>query len=164
MPLTPTQLTALKAHIAADPTLSALPNSTDGHIAVAALLNLTADPAFVVWRTGVSVDEMMSNGFDWTRVDNATVGKARIWEWMMSRGVINPSKPNIRAGIDEAWSGTGAEQVAHRAGIYAHCKRAATRAERLFAAGTGTAQSPGTMGFEGAVTPAEVETARNLPA
>lgn len=163
MPLTLTQLQSLKTFIAADPTLNAVPNNTDGHYTLAALLNQPAEPAFVVWRSSVSVDEIMSNGFDWTRVDNATVGKARIWEWMMARGTINPSKANIRAGIDEAWSGTGAEQVAHRNAIYAHCKRNATRVEKLFATGTGTTATPATMGFEGSVSPMDVETARNLP-
>lgn len=162
MPLTTGQRQTLAAHIQGDPTLAALPNNPDGHYAAAVLLNLPADPAFVVWRTSVSVDEIMANGFDWTRVDNATVGKARIWEWMMSRGTLNPSKPNIRAGIDEAWS--GAPNAAHRAAIYAHCARPASRAEKLFATGTGTTQSPGTMGFEGQVSPLDVDLARNPPA
>lgn len=163
--LTGPQYAQLKAHIAGDPALAALPNTSDGHAAVAAALNVTATPAFVVWRTAVPVDEIMSNGFDWTRVDNATVGKARIWEWMMRAGTIHPAKANIRAGIDEAWSGTGTEQVTHRAAIYAHCKRAATRAEKLFATGTGTTLAPATLAanFEGDLSAQDVETARNLP-
>lgn len=161
MPLTTGQRQTLAAHIQADPTLAALPNNPDGWAAATTALNATAAPAFYVWRTSVDVDEIMANGFDWTRVDNATVGKARIWEWMMSRGTLNPSKPNIRAGIDEAWS--GAPNAAHRDAIYAHCKRPATRAEKLFATGTGTAQSPGTMGFEGQVSPLDVELTLNPP-
>lgn len=162
MSLSPEQLPALKAHIEADPTLSALPNTSDGNFAVASLLNLPAAPAFVVWRTSVALTEIMSNGFDWARVDNLSVGKARIWDWMFRIGSIDPSKPNIRAGIDATWVGTAAD-LAVRAAVYVHCKRAATRAEKLYATGAGSDAAPATMGFSGAVTSTEVETARNLP-
>jgi hypothetical protein len=37
--------------------------------------------ASIVWRTSVTQDEIMLNGFDWTRVDNLGVGKARAWTW-----------------------------------------------------------------------------------
>ncbi len=159
--LTTQQLAALKADILADPAMAGKPNNSDGNFDIAKAYNLTASPAYIVWRTSVAINEIMSNGFDWTRVDNATVGKARIWEWMTQIGTINPSKATIRAGIDEAWSGTGAEQVAHRAAIYVHCKRAATRVEKLFATGTGTTLSPSTMGFEGNLSGDDVEAARN---
>jgi len=53
--------------------------------------------------TAVNPDEIMRNGMDWTQVDNLTVGKARIWDWMTKLGSFDASKVNIRAGIDECW-------------------------------------------------------------
>lgn len=148
--LTTEQKQALQTAVNADPAFAALPHNSDGAFAIASAFNLQADPAFVVWKTRVPRDEIMQNGFDWVQVDNLTVGKARIWEWLFANAqtAINPSKPNIRAGIDEAWKGTAA-MLAVRAAVYVHCKRNATRAEKLFASGTGTDASPATMGFEG---------------
>lgn len=146
--MTPQQLQTLKAAILADPVLSAIGrNDTE----MARMLNLPT--AFVVWRSSVSQDEIMQNGFDWVQVDNLTVGKARIWEWLFDNDQrsINPSKVNVRAGIDEAWKGTAA-MLAVRAAVYTHCKRFATRAEQILASGTGTDATPGLLGFEGSVS------------
>ena len=95
----------------------------------------------------------MQNGFDWSRVDNLSNGPARIWEWMFqneSRSV-DPSKLNVRAGIEAVWKGTAAD-LAVRAAVYVHCRRAASVFEKLFATGTGTAESPATMAIEGPVS------------
>ena len=159
--LTAVQLQTLKAAILADPVLSAFPAGSDGAYAVADALNQLATPDFVVWKTGVNVDEIMRNGMAWDRVDNLTVGKARIWDWMTRLGTFNAAKANIRSGIDAAWVGTAAD-LAVRATIYTHCKRLATRAEKLFASGTGTDAAPATMDFEGALPYSEVERARSI--
>lgn len=158
--LTEAQKTALAADVAADPAFANLPHNSDGAYAVAAAYNLPASPEFIVWRTSVSQDEIMQNGFDWVRVDNLSVGKARIWEWLFANQsrVMNPSKINVRAGIDETWKGTAAD-LAVRAAVYAHCTRAATRLEKLFATGTGTVASPGTMAHEGGLSYNEVQVA-----
>jgi hypothetical protein len=159
--LTTEQLALLKAAIAADGELNAFPAGSDGSWEIAILLNQTANPAFTVWRTNVDVDEIMRNGMDWARVDNLTVGKARIWDWMGRLGTFNPSKANIRAGIDAAWVGTAAD-LAVRATIYTHCKRLATRAEKLFATGgAGTDASPALLTLDGNLTWQEVQQARN---
>jgi hypothetical protein len=71
---------------------------------------------------------------------------------------INPSKINVRSGIDEAWKGTAA-MLAVRAAVYIHCKRKANRAEKLFATGTGTDASPATMSYEGMLTYTNVKDA-----
>jgi hypothetical protein len=78
----------------------------------------------------------MGNGFDWTRVDNLTVGKARIWEFMTTLGVINPSQANVRAGILAVFGTAG--DLAMRLSIFGHCQRLATRVQKLFATGAGT--------------------------
>jgi len=162
--LTTAQLATLKADILADPALNAQPNNSDGNSAIAAAYNLTAAPTFVVWRSSVQQETITQNGFDWVRVDNLSVGKARIWEWLFANPMrsINPSKANVRAGINECWKGT-ADDLAVRAAIYVHCKRGATRGEKLFATGAGTDADPGLMGFEGSLSYQDIEQARALP-
>ena len=153
--LTTAQLTALKADIAADPAFADLPHNSDGAWAVAAAYNLPASPAWTVWRTAVEAKQLMENGFIWTAVDNLTVGKARIWDWMQSVGVINPSRPNVRQGLVDCF-GAGSAMVT---AMLPYCKRTATRAEKLFAIGTGTDASPATMTFEGTMPYSDVEAA-----
>lgn len=158
--MTPAQNLLIKAYIEADPTLSVHPNNTDGAYIIAQTLNSLATPAFVVWKTTVQIDEIMRNGMDWARVDNLTVGKARIWDWMSRLGSFNPSKLNVRAGIDSAWVGS-APDLAVRAQVYTHCKRTATVVEKLLATGTGSDAVPATMGFEGEVSYQAVDIARH---
>lgn len=162
--LTTQQLQTVKAAIDADPALASQPNTPDGAFAIAAALNLPASPDYIVWRTLVSQDEIMQNGFAWVEVDGLSVGKARIWEWMFrnSDAAINPSKVNVRDGIIEVWKGTAAK-LAVQAAVFAHCKRSATRLEKLLATGTGTTESPATMGYEGDINYQTVLEARNLP-
>lgn len=114
--------------------------------------NTPTDPAHIVWKTIVQLEEITSNGFNWVRVDNLSVGKARIWEWMFGSedNSINPSKPNIRAGIAEVWKGTAAD-LAVQATVLNHCKRPATRVEKLFAVGVGTSAEPALLTFEGLI-------------
>lgn len=157
--MTPAQLATLKAAILADPALASQPMNSDGAFAIAIELNKLAEPDFIVWKTDVSVDEIMRNGMDWARVDNLTVGKARIWDWLGRLGTFDASKTNVRAGIDAAWVGTAAD-LAVRAAIYVHCKRKATRVEKLLATGTGSDASPAVMSFEGAISYQDVEAAR----
>ena len=104
----------------------------------------------------------MRNGMDWARVDNLSVGKARIWDWMTRLGSFNAAKVNVRAGIDAAWGGTAAD-LAVRAQAYPHCKRKANILEKLFATGTGSDASPATMRVEGGLSYQEVQSARDLP-
>lgn len=157
--MTPEQTATLKAAILANPTLAALPMTSGGALVIAEAMNLPADPAFIVWKTSVSIEEIMRNGMDWARVDNLTVGKARIWDWLGRLGVFNAAKSNVRAGIDAAWVGTAAD-LAVRASVYVHCKRAATVVEKLFATGTGSDAVPAVMTFEGTLSADDVAQAR----
>jgi len=151
MILTSAQKIILKAHILATADLLVL--YTDGDLSgLVDLLNSLAAPNFIIWRNSVPQQEIMIDNFDWTRVDNLVVGKARIWEWMFDagQGSINPSNPGIRAGIDTVWVGTAAD-LAVRAAVYVHCKRSATRIEKLFSTGTGTDASPATTLVDGLI-------------
>lgn len=162
--LTPSQNTVLKAAIVADAVLNALPNTSDGAFAIADAFNLNATPDFFVWRSTVTSLEIMQNGFDWTRVDNLTAGKARIWDWMMRTGALNPSLSNVRAGVLAVFN--VAADLNTRLAVFQHSQRLATRAEKLFATGTGTTTTeqgvgPAIMVFEGFLSYQDVDTARN---
>lgn len=154
--LTTQQAATLKAALLADPALAQWIVEYRDDL-IRDYYNAPSSPAFTVWRTSVSQDEIMQNGFDWTRVDNLSVGKARVWEWLFDNGStsINPSKTNVRAGIDQTWVGTAAD-LAVRAAVYVHCKRTASRVERIFASGTGSDAVPGLMGFEGEISTSDV--------
>ena len=160
-PITPSQNALIKAEILADPILAAQPDDGDGLNAIADALNVLATPAFIVWKSRVTQDEIMQNGFDWTRVDNLSVGPARVWEWMFSNvnRSIDPSKANVRAGIEAVWKGVAAD-LAVRAAVYVHCKRSTTRVEKLLATGTGSDAVPALLGNEGKITANEVDSAR----
>lgn len=166
MSLSPAQSQALKADINADPAFDALKLTPDGRFAIAAAYNLAASPAWTIWRTNVTRSEILQNGFDWTRLDNLSVGKARVWSDIFVDGTINPSKPNVRVGIESVWVGT-AQDLAVRAAVYVHCKKLATRAQKLFSTGTGSDASPATLqdGITESLqlTFSDVDAALNLP-
>lgn len=149
MALTTAQLATLKADILADNTFASQPHNSDGGSAIAAVYNTEAAPAYVIWRNNVTRNELQQlDTFDWTQVDNLTVGKFRIWDTMFMRGESNvmafdPSKANVRAGIAACWVGN-ASLVAVQTAVLNACKINATRAQKLFATGTGTTLSPGT--------------------
>ncbi len=160
--MTPAQLQTIKTFILSVPAWAALPVNSDTSYFIADELRKDAVPDFIVWKTDVSTDEIMRNGMDWARVDNLSVGKARIWDWMTRLGSFNAAKVNVRAGIDAAWVGTAAD-LAVRAQVYTHCKRKANILEKLFATGTGSDASPATMRVEGGLSYQEVQSARDLP-
>lgn len=154
--MTPQQLATLKAAILADPSAEAF--YTNGDLSgLAEYLNTDANPAFVIWRDSVAQDEITQNGFDWVRVDNLSVGKARIWDWLFKNLAtsIDPSKTNVRAGIDEVWKGTAAD-LAVRAAVYTHCKRNASRFEKVFATGVGATDNPATAALVGPISYTEL--------
>jgi hypothetical protein len=168
MALSHSQLTTLKSDILADQVLSQIPNTTDGAFEISAAYNATAVPAFMVWRQSIEINTIMSNGFDWTVVDNLSVGKSRIWDWMTRVGSINPSLANVRSGIVQAFSVSGAADDAMRVSIFGHCAKLASRGEKLFSTGTGVAANdqgvgPATTQLSSPISFQDVIDARNLP-
>jgi len=139
------QLQLMRADLALHPELTTTSDIVDYY-------NALESPAFIVWRTKVTLEEITQNGFNWTRVDNLSIGKARIWEWMFANPdrSINPAKTNVRAGVDATWVGTQAD-LDVRAAVYVHCKRSATRAEKVCATGAGSDASPAVSDFEGLI-------------
>lgn len=165
MPLTTAQLPILRAAIAAEtnPVFVALRQANNGfgdEQGMADWYNAPTSPAFIAWRSLVTKAEITGDAaFDWTRVDNLSVGKARIWSEMFNGTFsFNPSRDNIRAGIAATWIGTAAD-LAVRAAVLAVCKRTALRGERVFASGTGSDAAPGLFTFEGKLTAQDVSDA-----
>lgn len=155
--MTPEQLAALKATILADTDPAvigarAIRNDTE----LARLYNFAS--TFIVWRTSVPVSEYR-DALDWTAVDGLTAGKARIWSWLTGDNTLplEPHKTAVRQGLADCWGAASATGVA----LQAVAKRAATKAEAIFATGTGTTVSPGQLGWEGTVTIADIGAAMN---
>jgi hypothetical protein len=150
--LTTEQLAVLRADVVANADTLALYNAGD-RAGLAAAYNADAAPAFTVWKTQVTRAEAQGSGFDWTQVDNLTIGQARIWfDGLFLDGTINPSDAGQRAGISEAWKGTAAK-TAVATFVRDVCKRSASRFEKVFATGVGSTANPGTLTLIGPVTP-----------
>lgn len=160
--ITLSQIATLKAACLADTVACKPLHDAANDEALAAYFNADTS-TFIVWRTSVTKEELTANdAFAWDRVDNLSVGKARIWDAMFdnSSRSINPSKANVRAGIAAAWVGTAAD-LAVRAAVLAQCQRSATRAEKILATGTGTAATPALLTFEGAISVGEASLIRS---
>ncbi len=159
MSLTAAQLQALKADIAADPAFNAVPHNSDGGFAVAAAYNQVAAPDWWVWRTAVGQMEIVSTTsvdgttWSWPQFIARTAAEQAGWREMFADGgIVNPALPNVRQGFADIFSGTQQGPVAQRTHLQAVGRRKATRAEKLFSTGTGTAAVPTTMSFEGDLT------------
>jgi len=146
--LTTEQLQTLKADIAADETFAGIPHNSDGAWEIAAAYNLAAIPAFVVWKTDVPTS-LCKQAMLWTEYIARSAGERDAWQFMLSNGTINAADVNVRQGIADVFSGPGGATT--RANLTAIAKRNATRAEKLFATGTGSDASPATMSFEGSL-------------
>jgi hypothetical protein len=158
MSLTDAQLPTLKAAILAetDPAFVAL-RQANAEQGMADWYN--ADSTFVAWRTQVPRNDAQAVGFDWTQVDNLTVGQARIWfDALFEGGFLNAADSGQRAGISEAWKGTAAK-IAVATFVLGKCKRFARRGERVFATGTGTDAAPGLLPFEGTLSAQDISDA-----
>lgn len=175
--MTPAELAALKAAIDADPTLSALPRDPDGNFAIAAAFNLPASPDYWVWRTNVTrkeavettstdADGVTSRSFNWTGAGfiGRSQGERDAWRELWNHsGQVNAALPSVRQAFLDIFSGPTAPAPSNRQHLSNVSRRLATRGEKLYAQGTGTAASPATMTLEGSISAQDIETARNLP-
>lgn len=160
--LTSTQVATLKAACIADVVVCKPLHDAADDTGLAAYFNGDTI-TYIVWRTAVTKEEITQDAaFDWTRVDNLSVGKARIWTEMFDNGsrAINAANSNVRAGIAAVWTGTAADNAV-QAAVLAKCKRSATRAERILASGTGTTVAPALLTFQGAISVAEASLIRS---
>lgn len=156
--LTPAQNAIIKAYIEADAILMAFPHNSDGAYAVADAINTVAAPNYIVWRGVMPVEEIEQNGFAWNQLDTVPAAKYRIWERLTASGYINPTKANVRQGINDfCKDGSNNTITALRNSILPHLKRQASIVEKLLATGAGTDASPSTMGFEGPISYNDVQ-------
>lgn len=161
--LTDAQAVTLKAAIEADPVLNAVPLTyPDGATQLAALLNATTAPPFIVWKTAVSIGEV-GRAFNASELAGLTsLNHTRLQTLAVYlAGGVNPSNASVRSFFDDIFSGAGG--VNTRATLLVLWKRNARRVERILATGTGSDASPATLTFEGSIAPAEVHNARSRP-
>jgi len=167
--LTNAQLQAIKAAVLADGTLASSWGIGDQNSVIAALNSV--DAAYFVWRSSVPVNEIfdaivwanltpvdLPDGTTaWTNRSLACQGKQfNVQTMLTGRDSISGSKPNIRAGLQDALTNVpsgagGATTNAGWAGVKAALTRNATRAEKLLISGSGTVGAPATLVFEGTI-------------
>ena len=157
MPLTTAQRVSLANHIRSntDPdVVAALAGRNDTELA--RLYNLNS--SFVVWRTNISPEEYRE-AINWTEVALLTDGQARIWEWVTQSmtAPIDASSANVRQGLSD----TFAAGTSTRTDMLQVAKRFSNIGEQIFASGTGSNVSPGTLGFEGVITIDDIGRALN---
>ena len=148
MELTQQQKDAIIADIEATPELKAIKDGTnpyDAAVAIADWYNQLAAPDFFVWKSVLDEHTVYGQTSDdattwsWTAYIGRSVAERDAWRQMFnSIHSINPSLPQVRAGITDIFSGTGAAAVAQRAHINSLMRRKAMRIEKLLATGQGT--------------------------
>lgn len=145
MTLVDEQLQTLKAAILAETDPTFVEYRTNGQTTLMASWFNLPHPTAIVWRSAVTKDEIYANGFNWVAVDDVTDLKWRVWMAMFDNRAnsIKPSKPNVRAGIQEVWKGN-ATKLGVQDYVFSKCKRPATKGEALFAPG-GTTLNPATL-------------------
>lgn len=161
---TTAQLQAIKAYIVADPAMSAQPNTNVGNSAIASAMNAPASPAFVVWRSSVTTDEV-GNAVNYVAVEAMTdANRGRITTfYAMNPASFSPARSDIRSYWANTFSGAlGGQGQATRDALEALWRRNATLLEKILSTGTGTTASPAILGYEGTVSPDEIEQARSL--
>lgn len=165
MSLSGAQLITLKAAIVADASFNGIPLTSAGANTIRDAFNAAASPAYVVWRSAVSRSEVYNTTsaeattWNWTTYKAQAVAEQNAWTQMFMGDQANMAQANLRAGV-AAIFGAGNAQTTH---ILAVAKRNTTRAEKLFASGSGTTATPSTMTFEGLLTSDDVQQARELP-
>lgn len=167
MQLTPAQLTALKADLAANTStvlvagvatqiknVAALANRNDIAPDVAAWYNLEAAGPYWLWKTVIFESEITrspssdATNWDWTAYIARSQGERDAWARLFMGGGsgMNPSLTNVRQGLADIFSGSANNAAAQRTHLLATCRRKATNAEKLFVV---AATGPGNDGVGG---------------
>jgi hypothetical protein len=154
MALTAAQKVTLKADILANSDANTIYQNGDTS-GLAALYNAPASPSHTVWKTGVSITHVGDTivASELAGLTGVNIDRLSCIAQLSPMGV-NPSKADRRAAFDDIFSGAGG--VNTRAALAILWKRLATRAEKLFATGTGSDASPATLTFEGNISPSEL--------
>jgi hypothetical protein len=149
--MTPAQIVVLKAAIIAetDPTFAGL-RSSGATGAMADWYNQPSSPAFIVWKSNVSIAAtgQAFNGTELAGMTTANQTRLQTIAQYLASG-YNPSLADARQMFNDIWSGAGGATT--RANLLALWKRTAKRGEKLFATGAGVDATPGALVFEGNV-------------
>jgi hypothetical protein len=147
MPLTTSQLQALKAAALADPTASAfLAAGNDTELGW--WFNAEASPAFYVWDSNYTSDKLrraINNGI--TQLDALTASKRDSLLWWAG-GTHDMGQSAARAAADDL---TGSQNTL-KAAVLDGAKLKARVVEKVLATGTGSFASPAVAGFTGALS------------
>jgi hypothetical protein len=151
--LTNPQLLTLKDAILGetDPTFVGYRNATD-RPSMASWFNADSSPAFIVTRSVVTTAEV-GKAVNYIAVEAMTdANRTRITTFYAMNPVSFQPRADIQTYWDNTFSGAlGGQGQATRDALQALWKRTARRIEKLFATGTGTTLSPGTLVFEGTI-------------
>lgn len=123
--MTPAQIATLKAAIAADPTMSAYPNTSDGAYDLAQYLNATSNPAVSIWKPDVSPSAMAA-AVDWTAYAALTAAKQNAY-LALTQGPVDATSASVRSAFSSIF-GAGATLTA----LSALAQRTASRLEAVF--------------------------------
>ena len=158
VPLTSAQLGTLKANILASELAVQCVTYGDGPYNVAAAYNLAASPAWYAYRTRVNTVEI-GNAFNGTEVAGlSSLNMQRLQlNQNYSDGTVDFSRADRRQLFTDVFSGAGGTNT--RVALAVIWSRTVTRFERIYATGTGTTGSPGTLVVEGTLTPSTVSAA-----
>lgn len=161
---TQTELDTLKVAAQAEPSIQGCLTGGDD-VCVADWFN--AASSYIVWKSRVTKDTYQTETgpttgttFNWSGTGGyiaRSQGERDAWNTLFSAtNYVNPSRANVIAAFNDIFSGTGAGAVANRALLLDLSKRAATNAEKVLATGTGTNATPGTMTWEGRISPNDI--------
>lgn len=165
--LTQAQLNALRVDLAQHPELNTTSDIVEHY-------NAVLNAAFKVWRTSAPTADLF-DAITWANYtpqdlpDGTLLWQNRALQcqgkqfnlqtMLVGRDIINPSKANIRAGLQDALTaipsgGAGVSKSGGWNNVALVLQRSATEAERLCAVGPGDGAqaTPATLTFEGGIT------------
>lgn len=150
--LSPAQASTLRNNILASELAAKCVGTGDGPYDIVVAYNLPASPAYVIWRAQYTPEQKaaaIDAGI--TQLDALTASKREVLLWWANR-----THDARTAAAQTAMSDMTGSQNTLKAALQDGAKRNATRAERVFATGTGSTASPGTSAIEGAITLVDV--------
>lgn len=146
MALNAEQLAVLKAAILAETDAGFVAARTAGATGtMAAFFNAPASPAYYVWRSVYTPDQIaaaIETGI--TQLDALAAAKREVLLWWAER-------PHNPVSSQTAIADMCGAQNTLKAAVIAGGKRTATRAEKLFATGNGAEATPSVLGYDGAI-------------
>lgn len=148
MALTPQQRTAVLTAVQADQIAEGY--RTSGNVS-ALLTWLNGESTFVVYKNSETVAAVGQavNYVAFEALTTANIEKINTFT-RLNMSTFLPSRADVRAFWANVFSGAlGGQGQATRDALEALWRRFAKRAERVFAAGTGTTLAPGALGWEG---------------